>query len=107
MSEIYRGQVYLAKHPDLEDKKYFLVVSNNKRNRNLNTVLCVRITSTSKAGIPTCVPIPNHDGLTGYIVCDDVYMFMDYELEHPTTSFTDKIMVEVERALKLVFSIRD
>jgi mRNA interferase MazF len=106
VSEVFRGQVYLAKHPDLDEKKFFLVVSNNKRNKILKTVLCVRITSTDKVAIPTCVQIPDHEGIAGFAVCDDVYIFMNYELDKLHTSLTDRTMVKVEQALKIVFAIR-
>ena len=106
MADIFRGQVYLAKHPDLEDKKYFLVVSDNRRNKKLNTVLCVRLTTTDKSGIPTCVAIPKHEGMGGFVVCDDIYIFLEDELVKPATSLTDRTMYLVEQALKIVFSIR-
>ncbi|MEY4990259.1 MAG: hypothetical protein RIS08_485 [Actinomycetota bacterium] len=107
MTEVLRGQVYLALHPDLEEKKYFLVVSNNKRNKALGSALCLRITTTDKRNIPTCVALPkSKEGLTGFIVCDDVYLFYTDELGSPVTAVTDAIMRDVESALKLVFSIR-
>ena len=107
MNEVLRGQVFLALHPDLNEKKFFVVVSNNKRNRALDSVLCLRITSTDKSHIPTCVSIPaNMSSLSGYIVCEDVYLFYKDELGRHVTALTDPTMSEVESALKLVFSIR-
>ncbi len=108
MAEILRGQIYLAKHPDLDDKKYFVVASNNRRNKSLGSVLCLRVTSTDKKYIPTCVELTsNVEGLGGYIVCDDVYLFYAAELESPVTALTDATMSRVEVALKKVFAIRD
>ena len=108
MPDVLRGQIYLALHPDLNEKKYFVVASNNKRNKALDSVLCLRLTTTDKEHVPTCVALPaNKEGLVGYIVCDDVYLFYKEELDTPVTAITDSTMREVESALKLVFSIRN
>ena len=108
MSNVLRGQIYLAKHPDLEDKKYFLVASNNQLNRALMTALCLRVTSTDKRDIPTCVKLPTTaKGPNGYVVCNDIYWFNSSELENQVTAIPDSVMKDIEKALKLVFSIRD
>lgn len=53
-------------------EKNFLVVSNSRRNRQLEQVLAVRLTSTPKPALPSIVPLGPGDGLTGSAVCDDV-----------------------------------
>lgn len=82
MIEPLRGQVYGV---DLGyGVKPWLVVSNNQRNRNLDTVLAARITTTRKhAHVPTMVPLAAADPLVGYVVCDDlVQLFRADELTH-------------------------
>jgi len=49
--------------------KPWLIVSNNARNRNLETVFAVRLTTTSKHAN---LPLSPADPLTGYIVVDDL-----------------------------------
>ncbi|CAN5278648.1 type II toxin-antitoxin system toxin endoribonuclease MazF4 [soil metagenome] len=66
-----RGQVYRV---DLgHGPKPWLVVSNNARNRNLDTVIAARITTTGKhAHLPTIVPLVAADPLVGFVLCDDL-----------------------------------
>ena len=61
-----RGQVFRV---DLgHGAKPWLIVSNNARNRNLETVVAVRVTTTSKhANVPTVVPLSSADPLVGYV----------------------------------------
>ncbi len=55
-----------------DGQKPFLVVSNQQRNRNLTTVICVRITtSPNRPNIPSVVPIESRDGVVvGRVLCD-------------------------------------
>lgn len=66
-----RGQVFRV---DLGyGPKPWLVVSNNSRNRNLDTVIAARITTTGRnAGLPTVVPLGSGDPLVGFVLCDDL-----------------------------------
>lgn len=66
-----RGQAYRV---DLgHGPKPWLVVSNDARNRTLDTVIAARVTTTSKhAQLPTVVPLVASDPLVGYVLCDDL-----------------------------------
>lgn len=66
-----RGQVIRA-HIGLNEPKLFVVVSNNIRNEKLDSVLCVRLTTTRKPDIPSVVQLPPTKSLTGWVVCDDI-----------------------------------
>lgn len=69
---LHRGRVYGARLGDLPEK-YYLVVSNNQRNRKLDSVLAVRLTTSPKPPIPSIVEVRNEDaGLEGRFVCDDI-----------------------------------
>lgn len=51
-----RGQVYrveINKH----GPKPYVIVSNNSRNRRLDSVLAVRVTTTDRSQLPTAVPL--------------------------------------------------
>jgi len=74
-----RGQVFRV---DLgHGAKPWLIVSNNARNRNLQTVIAVRITTTNKhANVPTVVPLSSADPLVGYVVVDDLIQLYRDEL---------------------------
>ncbi len=60
MSRALRSQAYRV---DLgHGSKPWVILSNNSRNRNLETVLAARITTTSKnAHVPTVVPLTAAD----------------------------------------------
>lgn len=54
-------------------EKPFLVVSNQQRNRNLDSVLCARVTtSPNRPAIPSVVPIEFGDEVVGSVLCDDL-----------------------------------
>lgn len=58
-----------------------MVVSNNARNGNLETVLAARISTTSKqATVPTVVALPPADPLVGCVVVDDLIQLYRDEL---------------------------
>ena len=66
-----RGQVVRA-DIGLAEPKLFVVVSNNRRNKNLGQVLAARLTTTAKPPIPSIVPLSQDDHLVGSVVCDDI-----------------------------------
>ncbi|MCW2526436.1 MAG: MazF family transcriptional regulator [Pseudonocardiales bacterium] len=75
-----RGQVFRV---DLGyGAKPWLVVSNNQRNRHLDTVLAARVTTTGEhIHIPTVIPLSHDDPLAGRVICDDlVQLYRDDDL---------------------------
>ena len=50
-----RGRIYVGDFGF--GNKYFLIVSNNRRNGKLDSVLAVRITTTSKQGLPSAAQL--------------------------------------------------
>lgn len=59
--------------------KPWLVVSNNQRNRALDTVLVARISTTLKP-LPTRVDLTGDDPLVGQVLCDDLEQVYSDEL---------------------------
>jgi len=74
-----RGQVILA-NLGLDEAKRLVVVSNNRRNRALGSVLTVRLTTSSKPPIPSIVPLQHIDGMTGVACCDDIIEVFEEEV---------------------------
>lgn len=69
---VLRGRIYGA---EIEDRgeKYYLAVSNNRRNARLGTFLAVRLTTTRKPPLPSIVHLSEADApWTGAISCDDI-----------------------------------
>lgn len=95
-----RGQVYRV---DLgHGSKPWLVVSNNARNRNLETVLAVRITTTGKhAAVPTVVPLSAADPLVGFVVVDDLIQLYRDELTVELGALTATTMTAVSAAIRI------
>jgi len=74
-----RGQVHRATLTSAGPKPY-VIVSNNVRNRKLDSVLAVRITTSDKASIPTAVPLVSSDPLVGFALADDIVEVFKDEL---------------------------
>jgi len=94
-----RGQLYWV---DLgHGPKPWLVVSNNSRNRNLETVLAVRVTTTIKnSTLPTVVPLAPADSLVGHILADDVVQLYRDELTSLAGAVSPATMAAVSAALR-------
>lgn len=82
--------------------KPWLVVSNNARNRNLDTVLAARITTTSKhAQVPTVVALASADPLVGFVVVDDLVQLYRDELAVPLGAVSPATVRSVSAALRI------
>lgn len=95
-----RGQVYRV---DLGyGPKPWLVVSNNSRNRLLDSVIGARMTTTSKhAVVPTVVPLSAADPLVGYVLCDDLSPLYKDELTTPLGALSPGTLRAVSTALRI------
>jgi mRNA interferase MazF len=95
-----RGQAYRV---DLgHGLKPWVVLSNNARNRNLDTVLAARITTTSKnAHIPTVIPLSAADPLVGFVLVDDIVQLYHDELTESLGSLSPPTMLEISKALRI------
>lgn len=99
-----RGQVYRV---DIGyGAKPWLIVSNNRRNRNLSDVLAVRITTTQKhVDLPTWVRLEPDDPLVGHINTDDVQQLGRDELGQLLGALSPGTLMRVNEALRLVFAL--
>jgi len=100
MTPPIRGQVFRV---DLGfGSKPWLVVSNNQRNRNLQTVIAARITTTRKnAELPTIVELSSDDPLVGFVLCDDLIQLYRAELDYPDGALSVMTMMRVSNALRI------
>jgi mRNA interferase MazF len=99
-----RGQVFQV---DLgHGRKPWLVVSNNARNRNLDSVLAARITTTRKhATMPTLIPLTATDPLVGFVLCDDVVQLYQDELTKPAGVLSPRTMTAVSEGLRIALGL--
>lgn len=95
-----RGQVYRV---DLgHGPKPWLVVSNNARNRNLDSVVAARVTTTLKnAQVPTVVPVSHDDPVTGVVLCDDLVQLYSDELDDLVGTVGPQTMRTVSAGLRI------
>ncbi|GBD84063.1 pemK-like protein [bacterium BMS3Abin02] len=77
--------------------KPFVVVSNQQRNRSLDTVLCARITTSPKRpSLPSVVPIEDRSGaVVGRVLCDDVLQLDKGQLLRRTAAFAPREMSRI------------
>ena len=95
-----RGQLFWV---DLgHGEKPWLVVSNNARNRHLDTVIAARVTTTGKhAAVPTVVPLAPADPLVGYVLVDDLVQLYQDELNKAAGALSARTMAAVSAALRI------
>jgi mRNA interferase MazF len=95
-----RGQVFRV---DLgHGVKPWVVVSNDARNRNLETVVAARITTRDRhANIPTVVALSPSDPLVGYVLVDDLVQLYRDELSRQLGALTPATMSQISQALRI------
>lgn len=100
MNRGLRSQAYRA---DLGyGAKPWVILSNNSRNKNLDTVLAARITTTSKAAhVPTVVPLTTADPLVGFVLVDDIVQLYHDELTDLLGAVSAPTMQEISNALRI------
>jgi len=99
-----RGQVFQV---DLgHGRKPWLIVSNNARNRNLESVLAARITTIRKhAAFPTVVPLTAADPLKGFVLCDDIVQLYRDELATPAGALSPPTIAAVSAGLRIALGL--
>ncbi|WP_343709566.1 type II toxin-antitoxin system PemK/MazF family toxin [Mycobacterium sp.] len=100
MNREMRGQAYRV---DLgHGSKPWVILSNNSRNNNLDTVLAARITTTTKnAHVPTVVPLSAADPLVGFVLVDDILQLYHDELTESLGALSSPTMQEISKALRI------
>lgn len=100
MTTPLRGQVYRV---DLgHGPKPWVVVSNNARNRSLDTVLAARITTTlENQHIPTVIPLGPGEPVVGVVLVDDLEQLYRDELAQPLGALSPRTMQAISAALRI------
>ncbi|MFM1965336.1 MAG: hypothetical protein RL134_1061 [Actinomycetota bacterium] len=106
MSALVRGRIYRARLQGMSEDKYFLVVSNNARNRALASVLAVRFTTSPKPRLPSIIEMPGTESLPGgRVVCDDIYDLYDDEVRADMGAVSHSVMLKVGDGLKAALAL--
>ncbi len=108
MTDLLRGRVYRAHLGHIEEDKYFLVVSNNRRNRAFGQVLAVRLTTTKpRDGRPAMVELGPGEAMTGWASCDDIETIYGDEVRADMGPVTAQTMHRVEAGLRAALGMPD
>ena len=106
MTSLVRGRVYRARPTGFREDKFFLVVSNNSRNRHLDSVLVVRFTTSPKPALPSIVEIPSTEVVPGgRVVCDDIYDLYEDEVRADIGALSGRTMAAVESGLRSALAL--
>ena len=106
-TELQRGRVYAAVLPPMEVEKFFVVVSNNRRNRAFEQVLAVRLTTTPKPAIPSVVALPRREPVAGSAVCDDIVELYPDEVTRDLGALSPSTMRLIGAGLMAALGIND
>jgi mRNA interferase MazF len=97
---LLRGRIYLTELGLDDGPKYMLVVSNDTRNRQLDSILAVRITTTTKPSMRSIVEIPSGEPVTGRVLCDNITVIYEDEVINDAGAFSPATMRAVESGLR-------
>ena len=96
---LLRGRVYAAQLSNMDSEKFFLVVSNNRRNAHLPQVLAIRLTTTPKPRLPSIVELAHPEAFVGRAVCDDIVELYEDEVRRDLGALSPGAMAAVNRGL--------
>jgi mRNA interferase MazF len=108
MTDLLRGRVYRAQPSHIGADKYFLVVSNNRRNQAFEQVLAVRLTTTKpRDNRPAMVELGPGEVMTGWVSCDDIETVYDDEVRADMGAVTTQTMHRVQDGLRAALGMAD
>lgn len=93
------GYAALAASYQDDPQEQAVEVANNRRNRNLPSVLAVRITTSRKPDIPSVVALGSGDPLVGSVLCDEVGPLWGDEVQADAGALSPGTMRAVEAGL--------
>ncbi len=102
-----RGQVFSVDVPGI-GRKLWVVVSNNQRNRLLDDLLVVRLTTSRKTPRPSIVELTDADApFTGRVLCDDLGPIYREDLTAPPVgALSPATMRRIDDGLRAALALR-
>jgi mRNA interferase MazF len=108
MTDLLRGRIYRAHLSHIGEDRYFLVVSNNRRNRAFGQVLAVRLTTTKpRDSRPAMVELGSDEVMTGWVSCDDIETVYDDEVRADMGAVAAQTMRCVEAGLRAALGMAE
>jgi len=105
VTDLVRGRIYAAVLSERLGEKPYLVVSNNRRNRALDTVLAVRVTTSQKPNLVSIVPTTPEDPVSGRVLCDDIVEIWPDEVRRDLGACTPATMRRVADGLRAALAL--
>jgi mRNA interferase MazF len=102
---LMRGRVYAAKLEHIPGEKFYLVVSNNRRNGRLPQVLAVRLTTSSKPALPSIVELDEPEIFCGRVCCDDIETLWPDEVTRDLGALSARAMTRVDEGLRAALGL--
>lgn len=104
---LQRGRVYEVDLGGGIGRKPCLVVSNNRRNAALPSVLAVRLTTSSKPVLASIVELAPADApLVGRVLCDDVLEVWPDEVTRDLGALSPATQARVDDGLRAALDLR-
>jgi len=105
VTDLVRGRVYGAVLSERLGEKPYLVVSNNRRNRALDTVLAVRVTTSPKPALASIVATTSDDPIAGHVLCDDIVEVWPDEIRRDLGACSPTTMKRVGDGLRAALGL--
>src|SRR5271156_2232658 len=108
MTDLLRSHIYRARLARIGEDKFFLVVSNNRRNKAFKQVLAARLTTTPpRDERPAMVLLGHGEVMTGWVSCDDIETIYDDEVRADVGAITAPAMRRVEAGLRAALGMTE
>jgi mRNA interferase MazF len=107
-TSLLRGRIYGAVFEQMKDEgeKFYLVVSNNRRNAAFPQVLAIRMTTTPpRSPRPAVVEVDRTDVFTGYAVCDNIVELYPDEITRERGALSRNEIARVEAGLRAALGL--
>lgn len=103
---ITRGRIYGVELSEQTGEKYYLVVSNNARNKTLPSFLAVRLTTTEKPLLDTVVRLDHRDTpWKGSVLADGIVEVYREQVARELGALPPGTMRRVDDALRAALAL--
>lgn len=86
-------------------RKPYMVVSNNRRNSAMDSILVARVTTSRKPDLPSVVELDASDPIVGRVLCDEVMLLWTDEIVEDGGALTPRTMERVGDGLRHALAI--
>jgi mRNA interferase MazF len=98
-SPVLRGRIYRAQVSAFGGQ-FYLVISNNRRNAQLDHVLGVRLTVATRPLMASIVEIPAYEPFTGQALCDEIDRIYRDEIIDDLGAVSSRTMQRINGGLR-------